>query len=79
MLTKVTAKVTGVAEHSEYYPRTGKYTLSTLTIVDNPAGITGIVTVRESLEFVKFHSILVNTNLADNSCPITETELTKVF
>jgi hypothetical protein len=76
MITKVTAKVTAVSEQHEYYPLTGKYIQSKLSVADNPAHISGELTVREKLELGAFYSVIVNTDKAvDKSLPLTADEL----
>lgn len=79
MITKVTAKVTAVSEHSEYYPLTGKYTQSTLTVAENSAQVTGTVSVREKLAFGEFYSIIINTaDAAPLSLPLSPAESEKL-
>ncbi len=62
MKVKVPAEVTGISKRSEYYPKTGEYTVSTLTIIKNAHNIEGSLTVREPLEFGTFVEIVVNTD-----------------
>lgn len=75
MLIKVVAKVTSVGERNRYWPETGQYFESTLTIIDNPANITGTINVREKLDLGKFCAIVVNTqDSIPTSLPVSEQE-----
>jgi hypothetical protein len=62
MIAKVAARVTGVNERNLYYPEEGKYTQSTLKIMDNDARIEGEITVREQLSLGAVYGIVINTD-----------------
>ncbi len=62
MLVKLKVRVTNLREENEYYPAKGKYTLSTLSILENELNVTGDIKVREELPFGAIYSIVINTS-----------------